>query len=184
MQAVERFDFLEEDLDEVQGFRCENAPWELQISDWIKNARTGALDYVHRGKCRVWLYRTEAGELVGYGSLGSSNWNWPSADDPRVPINIIPYVGVREEFWSQPPGPKGERFSAQILDDLVDEALRQRDRHPALGLFVHEDNHRAIAFYRNSGFTMFHRTIPSDLPGDPPGKLYRSMMMEWVRPEA
>jgi len=73
---------------------------------------------------KVWLYETEADELVGFGSLGVTHWRW---DNPKkgqwTPIYIIPFFGVRKTFWEQPPGPKSERYSRRIFEDLLYKAI-------------------------------------------------------------
>src|SRR5437588_494581 len=69
-------------LSRVKDFECGTQPWEVEVSDWIKAPRGagGALDDMANLGTRVWLYETEADELVGYGSLGETFWRWP---DPK-----------------------------------------------------------------------------------------------------
>src|SRR5262249_41287554 len=100
--------FTETELDLVADFQCGDEPWEKPLADWIKSPPTtknGALYEIARrkGKLQVWLHANQAGELVGYSSLGESNWQWPTADDPRVPINVIPNVAIQKKFWGCPP---------------------------------------------------------------------------------
>jgi len=89
-----------------------------------------------KGKLSVWLHVNEAGDLVGYSALGTSNWEWPTVADPRVPISVIPNVAIQKRFWGCPKDDP-PRYSKQILEHLVFEARKQVDRHPLLGLFVH-----------------------------------------------
>jgi len=60
-------------LPKVQGFDCGDEPWEREVADWLKapSAEQGAIYDWYRGT-EIWLYATEAGELVGVGSLGKS----------------------------------------------------------------------------------------------------------------
>lgn len=70
-----------------------------------------------------------------------------------MPLSLIVWVGVQKEFWGKPEGPKEDRYSARILDDLLAEVQTDAETHPVLGLFVHMDNHRAIKFYKEAGFS-------------------------------
>jgi hypothetical protein len=100
-------------------------------------------------------------DIVGYGSLAISKWPDPMADPgllqkvpklPKVPINLIPAVGINRQFQGQPAGsPPEERYSKQILDHLIMEATRQ-PATPVLGLYVHPGNAKAIRFYEKNGF--------------------------------
>jgi GNAT superfamily N-acetyltransferase len=105
----------------------------------------------------VWLYVTEAGDLVGFGSLDKAEQRWPTAKDPRIAASIIPWVAVARRFWGQPPGPPQERFASQILGDLVAKAMQTRDARPILVLYVHINSARAIAFYQRAGFVELHK---------------------------
>lgn len=144
--------------------------WEQEIEQWIKDEVDEA---IARFKADVWLYATEDDGPVGYGSLGPSRWNWPLPDDPRVPISIIPAVGIDKRFRSEPSGPGERRFSDQIFDDLIYEAAAHEERHPLLGLFVHPEHIPAMKVYERAGFTFFSKTyINAD------GIEYRSMLLE------
>lgn len=101
---------------------------------------------------RVALQDRGAGR--GFGALAKSDWRWPGKNnDGFVPLSVIIWVGVQKEYWGKPEGPKDERYSAQILDDLLAEADADAKTHSVLGLFVHKDNHRAIKFYKDAGFS-------------------------------
>jgi ribosomal protein S18 acetylase RimI-like enzyme len=73
--------------------------------------------------------------------------------DPKIPLTVIIWIGIRKEFRGKPDGPREGRYSAQILDDLIAEALEDQETHPVLGLFVQTANVRAIELYRRAGFT-------------------------------
>ena len=145
--------FAPELLSKVQAFDCGDEPWEREVSDWIKRppGQDGAVDALARGMT-VWLYVSEAGELIGFGSLDRAEQRWPTSKDPKIPASIIPWVAVDRHFWGQPPGPPEERYAAQILGDLVARATQTRDERPILVLYVHVNNTRAVAFYLRSGF--------------------------------
>jgi len=172
---LRKIPFTPDLLPSVQGFDCGDAPWEREVADWLKvpAGQGGAVDDLRRG-CETWLYATDDGELVGVGSLTASRWNWPSAVDPRVPISLIPFVGVQRRFWGKPEGPPDERYSAQILGHLVFEAIQRRDRYPLVGLFVHPENVRAIRFYEKAGFAPFSKTYQDPTTG----VVYRSMLLD------
>ncbi|MGI8549915.1 MAG: hypothetical protein ACR2PL_03805, partial [Dehalococcoidia bacterium] len=116
-KILRRIPFTEALLPAVQDFYSGDELWEREASDWIKGGPGGVVDDMQRG-CEVWLYATEDGLLVGFGSLAPSRWQWPLPDSPRISINLIPMLGVQRQFWGQPDGPPEERFSAQILDNL------------------------------------------------------------------
>ena len=151
--------FTADDWADVQDFDCGDEPYEKEVSDWLKGPDDPTVDSAlasikHPEKPgRVWLYRS-AGDIVGFGALAKTDWRWPGKNnDPKLPLSIIIWVAVQKKYWGQPEGPKEERYSAQILDDLVAEAEQDGKTHPVLGLFVHKDNQRAIKFYKEAGFS-------------------------------
>jgi hypothetical protein len=150
--------FSEDDLPDVQDFHCGDEPYEKEVADWLKGPDEPGVDCAVNSikdpdqPSRVWLYKVGE-KIVGFGSLAKSKWRWPGKNnDGFVPLSVIIWVGVPKEFWGKPEGPKEERYSAKILDDLLAEADSDAKTHSVLGLFVHKDNHRAIKFYKNSGF--------------------------------
>ncbi len=149
--------FTDEDWHEVQSFDCGDEPFAREVSDWLRGPAEAdsAIASIHHPDRpgRVWLYRLEDGTLVGFGALGKSEWRWKGKKDPKVRLTIIIWLGIRKEFRGQPPGPRENRYSAQILDDLIAEALEEQEAYPVLGLFVQTANTRAIELYRRAGFT-------------------------------
>lgn len=151
--------FTHTDLPSVQGFCCGDEPFEQEVADWLKSPAIPGVDYAANSigsldkPSRVWLYRL--GEhLVGFGALAKTAWPWPGKNsDPKLQLTIIIWVGVQKEFQGQPPGPRNDRYAAQILDDLVSEAAADSKTHPILGLYVHKDNKKAIKFYKDAGFS-------------------------------
>lgn len=157
ISLLRKVPFTEELLPNVQGFFCGDLFWEGEISDWIKDPEQGARE-VREGQCDAWLYANQDGELVGFSSLGSSNWRWPTPKDPRISLNVIPALGVDKRFWGKPEGARADRYSAQILRDLIETARTHSTRQPLLALYVHPDNIRAIKAYENAGFKPFSKT--------------------------
>src|SRR5580700_5824970 len=83
-------------LSRVQGFVCGTEPFEQEVAAWLQAARGagGALDEMENAGTLVWLYESEAGELVGFGSLGVTQWRWDNPKKgPWTPICIIPFYG-------------------------------------------------------------------------------------------
>lgn len=87
----------------------------------------------------------------------------------------------KKTFWGGPPGKPENRFSAQILDDLIYEAgvaVVTKGRMPLLGLFVHESNARAMRVYDRSGFTRFHKLYKDKATG----ANYQGMLLDRLVP--
>jgi len=146
--------FTRELLSLAQAFECGEEEWETEVADWIKAPQEGAADAVEENDCAVWLYRTPDRELVGYASLGLSHNPWNIPGYGRARIAIIPFLGVSTQFQGQPKGvDRLDRFAAQIMRDLIAEALHLDGRGlPILGLMVDYRNEKAINFYERLGF--------------------------------
>jgi GNAT superfamily N-acetyltransferase len=172
--ALVAIPFAAELLDQVQAFSCGEEPYERELADWI---RQEALAAMSRGT-KVWLYATEGRELIGYGSLGKTNWHWPEPGSGKVSLSIIPAVAIQKQYWGKPDGPREGRYSSQVLDHLIAEATDRTDTQPLLGLFVHTDNHRAIKLYERAGFTTFSHTYTDKTTGI----VYRSMIYPLRKP--
>lgn len=153
-----RIPFAEALLQKVQGFDCGNEPWEKEVSNWIKAPRgaDGAIDAMDYG-AEVWLYSTQGGELAAFGSLSTTLQHWPRSKDPKVLVSILPVLGLDKKFWNEPKGPREQRYSTQVLDDLIAEAKKHAAERPVLILYVNEKNARAIKFYLNAGFKKLHK---------------------------
>lgn len=156
--AIVRHEFTAADWKGVQHFDCGDAPYEREVSDWIKgpcdpdvdSALTSISHPEQPG--RVWLYKLEDGTLLGFGALGYNEWRWRGKNDPKVPVTVIIWVGLQREFHGKPAGPKEYKYSVLILNDLIKEAEKDQATHPALGLSVHKDNVKAIKLYDWFGF--------------------------------
>jgi len=158
MPGLTRIPFTPDLLPKVQGFACGDKPYEREVSDWIKAPRggRGAIDELEQGN-EVWLYLTEEGDLVGFGSFGVALQRWPRPKDPQIPASVIPMLGVDRKFKKQPPGPREQHYSAQILADLVLRARAHVAERPILILYVNEQNIPAINFYLAAGFVELHK---------------------------
>jgi len=142
-------------------------PWEDDVNRWIKAEppEDGARLRLKRGDVEVYLYFDECNDLVGYGSIGASRWPDPTQPAPvkglpKVPISLIPSLGIQTRFHGDPAGASSdERYSTQIVEHLKYLAWRHtHHRRHYLGLYVHPENERAIRCYRRLGFEDFHQT--------------------------
>jgi hypothetical protein len=172
---LRKIPFTEQLLSTVKDFDCGNEEWEKPLNTWIKaepNVKNGALYELRKrkGKLQVWLHVNEGNELVGYSSLGESNWHWPLPEDPRVPISVIPNVAIEKRFHRKPD--ECPRYSKQIMDHLVFEARQFQNRYPLLGLYVDPRNAGAIKVYLREGFQDFQEYTDSD------GITYRGMLLK------
>ncbi len=155
---LDKEEFTEDQWQEVQDFQCGESPYQVAVANWLKadkDAEESAVKAIHDNDrpCRVWLYRLADGRLVGFGALGKSRWRWTGKKDPWVPISSVTWYAVHSDFQGKPIGPKEERYSYRILEDLIGEAQVDQETHPVLALNVHKDNTRAIDLYMSIGFT-------------------------------
>jgi GNAT superfamily N-acetyltransferase len=147
--------FTESMLPDVADFYCGDEFWEMEPAIWLKapaHHDDCALSRMRSGNATVWLYRHPvSNEIIGFGSLGRTRWRFPGASG-RAVINLIPHSAVAKEYWGEPSGPKEDRYASQIIGDIAEEAKAQSGCEPILGLFVQENNTRAIRFYLRTGF--------------------------------
>jgi ribosomal protein S18 acetylase RimI-like enzyme len=146
------------DLPGVQGFECGGDPWHKERALWIKRDAThpqSALQSMREHNTGVWLYYAPPGDLVGYGSLGTTNRPLPpSGKGKPVQLGVIPSLAIQSAFKGQPKDcPREERYAYQIISHLL---LRARERgHSIVLVDVHEQNHEARLFYERVGFVAF-----------------------------
>lgn len=109
--------FTEADQTRLVGFSCGEEPWSRHVAQWIQGS--DVLDSMKRGT-RVWLFESTQGEVVGFGSLGTSRWRWPPPNGESTTILLIPMLGIDIRFHGQPSDPDW-RFSHQLMSHLISE---------------------------------------------------------------
>jgi ribosomal protein S18 acetylase RimI-like enzyme len=160
--------FAKELLAKITGFSCGAEAYERELREWLFNEAEVATTH----GTKVWLYFNQSGEFVGYSSLSLNQWKYPDPKSPKVPVAVIPNVAIDQRHFGKPEGPPEARYSAQIMEHLVEEANALPGQPAIMGLFVHSENKRAIRFYEKYGFTVFWRTYQ-----DPATKtVYHSMV--------
>lgn len=150
--------FTEADQARLVGFSCGDESWSRHVGEWLLGS--DVLDSMRKGT-RVWLFESADGEVIGFGALGVSRWNWPPPDGSKATIALIPMLGMAERFHGQPLDPDW-RYSRQIMGHLIAEAqdLARSSREAEveapewLVLMVHRENTRAIRFYEQCGFEL------------------------------
>lgn len=154
--------FSPELADSVRDFDCGDEPFQSELADSLRGE---SHDAMRRG-VKVWLYVNPAAEVVGFGALGATRWPYPGASDKKVALAVIPAVAIQRRFWGRPEGVEpGARFSSQILRQLIFHAVDWPGKPPALGLFVHPDNHAARKLYERFQFVPHHRTYTDPATG-------------------
>ena len=155
LYAVE---FQKADQARLVGFSCGDEIWSKHVAEWILGS--DVFSSMERGT-RVWLFENAEGEIVGFGSLGTSTWRWPPPDGDRTTIVLIPMLGIDAHYRGQPPDPQW-RYSRQMMSHLLAEAKllssqstgAAKKRPEWLVLMVHQENKRAIRFYEQCGFEL------------------------------
>jgi ribosomal protein S18 acetylase RimI-like enzyme len=151
--------FTEADQARLVGFSCGDEPWARHVTEWILGS--DVLDSMQKHGTRVWLFETATGDIVGFGSVGTSVWRWPPPGGARTTLVMIPMLGIDARFRGQPSDPLW-RYSRQIMEHLLAEAQQIALGWPGdaaskpqwLVLMVHRDNARAIQFYEQCGFEL------------------------------
>lgn len=151
-------DFTAADQTHLGDFSCGAEPWSRYVAEWIRGS--AVLESMERHGTRVWLYETEAGEIVGFGSLGLTRRRWPPPEGDYTKLVLIPMLGIDQRFHGRPPEPEW-RYSQQMMRHLITEAEQLTAEAAAnnqtidtLILYVHEQNDRAIRFYERFGFAL------------------------------
>jgi hypothetical protein len=152
--------FTEADLalSEIQAFECGPERWDREVAEWIKSAsgENSVIEDIKRFGTKVWLYRDEQGDLVGFSSLGQTKYTWPVGGKKKELVNVIPFIGVHHKFKGEPAdAQRDDKYAYQILDDLLTEAAASALSNGAYALVVLSvdyQNKRAIRFYENRDF--------------------------------
>ena len=135
-------------LPDLQSFECGTSEYQLELSEWIKGE---CIQDMQKRETKVWIFRTEDHEIVGYGSVVTSTWRLPHPNSDKKELSIIPMFAVHSRFQGKPPGvPTDERYSWSIFSFLIVEA--RKFGLNTLGLLVHDQNTAARRFYETVGF--------------------------------
>ncbi len=161
LYAVE---FTEADQARLVGFSYGSEEWSKHVTEWILGS--DALDSMEAHGTRVWLFETQQGDMVGFGSVGTSAWRWPPPDGARTNIVLIPMLGIDARFQGQPSDPAW-RYSRQIMAHLIAEGQRIAHESPEdpgkkpqwMVLMVRAENARAIRFYEQCGFELIPNVV-------------------------
>jgi hypothetical protein len=148
-------------LDKLQlfgNFDCGDEPWSSAVCDWIRGMSRDCAELdIKKRRCRTFLYRNSAEQVIGFGAIGTTNGEWPRSEDPRLPVAIIPWLGIGRQFHGLPKGNDEIRYADQILADLVYKAKDTGRRY--LVLFVDPRNARAIRLYERNGFEKSNKLL-------------------------
>ena len=140
-----------DDLGLFSDFKCGQENYQHALAVWITGEE--AIKAL-KGKTRIFAYATARvpEQVVGYGSLGTSNWKLADDESDKVKVQIIPALAVHEKYW-------GQGVCKQIVDHLVNEAQQNVNASLLLGLFVHEKNDAAIHVYQAAGFKFLRKEV-------------------------
>jgi len=148
----------EADQGDLVGFSCGDSTSGRLCTEWISGS--GVLDSLKR-KTKVWIYRNQTENVVGYSSVGFVKWHWPLPDGDYTTVLYIPMIGIDRRYHGQPPE-KEWRYSHQIMNHLISSCHRmngerkQELKQPVewLTLKVLPDNAGAIRLYNQFGFEL------------------------------
>ncbi|MEX0820144.1 MAG: GNAT family N-acetyltransferase [Pirellulaceae bacterium] len=153
--------FTEADQSEMAGLHCGDKPSARAATAWITGS--DVLDSIANYETRVWVFRNQADEIVGFGSLGPTRWRWPPPDGDYTRLLMIPQLGIDARFHGQPPDAEW-RYSNQIMAHLILEAqefakeiqrTKPKKKHVELLILqVHKDNVAARRLYERFGFVV------------------------------
>lgn len=156
----------------VADFDCGDAPWEKELSQWLK---VDCEPFIAEGKVRVWLYASDRDGFVGFASLSEVQWRYPTQQDQPLKHLHVPALAISRTFQGQPSDvPNDERYAVQILRDLMFEVTFSKIYPRVLSLYVHPENRRAIAFYEKMKFVPLKHRIYKDPQN---GVKYRAMVL-------
>lgn len=151
--------FTQADQSEMAGLHCGDEPSARAATAWTTGS--DVLDSMANRETRVWVFRNQDDEIVGFGSLGPTRWKWPPPDGDYTRLLMIPQLGIDARFHGQPPDPEW-RYSNQVMRHLIHEAqawaadirkTRPPKKHVKLLILqVHKDNTPARRLYEKFEF--------------------------------
>lgn len=143
----------------VCDFDCGSELHQTEVADFIRGEWKVAEQYW----TMTWIYtnrvRGDDGRLavVGFSSLGPTNWNYPTKKSRKTPVLVIPNLAIAKAYWGGPEGcDRDSRYSPQIMAHVLEQAALWPVPMPAVGLFVHPENAAAIRLYTHYDFEPFH----------------------------
>ena len=147
----------ESDRSEFLDFSCGEESWSRAATEWLIGSEVW--QSIKNRATKVWLYRTGAGLLVGFGSLGVTRRRWPPPNGGYSNLLILPMLGLDYRYHGKPPD-RVWRYSNQVISHLRYEALQIYGEYseagksilPLFSLFVHSENKKAIRLYETFGF--------------------------------
>ena len=165
---LSKVSFGEDLLPLVKGFDCGPDEWDREVAEWIQqpSGSGGALDELRSSdQLRVWLHFDSATQLVGYSSLGQTNW------PQMLKLSIIPNVAVAKDH-------QGHGYFREIMGHLIDAAQKEAQRPesprlPIIVLYVDPRNTKAITIYRKYNFQTTTRNYTDRVTG----KVYEGMLL-------
>ena len=144
--------FSKDYLAELSNFDCGEELWEIAAQKWIVEEHEAT---IKRGT-RIWLYFDNSDQLVGFGSLGTTQLRYPDlVESKRVKVAVIPYLAIHRSSQGMPPGDSEFRYSSQMMRHIISEAESMPIEAPVLSLYAHPQNLGAIKLYRRFGFVEF-----------------------------
>lgn len=162
-----RIPFDASHLHRVADFECGSKPYQTEVAVWIQapaEAADGALQAIRDWGTRVWLYEMDAGELIGFTSLGLRDW---SIRDPatnkrvKTAIQIIPNFAIHSRFKRKPDGVgPDQQYASRVFNDVLLAAYERMTEEGApavVGLLVRGTTCGPLNCTRNSGSSRSRR---------------------------
>jgi ribosomal protein S18 acetylase RimI-like enzyme len=128
---------------------CGDEVWAAEATLWIQGSGAETFQSTLDRGGKVWVYRNGQNEIVGFGALDRTHWDF---NGDVKEILYIPMLGVFTDFQGRPIGAGGDKYCYQIIDHLLDEAEEDTPESGLLGLSVHPENRKAIHVYEKTGF--------------------------------
>jgi ribosomal protein S18 acetylase RimI-like enzyme len=157
--------FAISDAARVQDFHCGDLPHQAPLAEWIKTKASAQLANPDN-KTKIWLYESEDGSVVGFGSLGivSAIGDFEgTGKESKIKYQAVLTMAVRSEC-------QGKGLSHQIMNHLEEEAIKRCAELPKakrlLGLYVNPKNTAGVKLYKSHGFENFSLPLKCHYTGD------------------